>query len=124
MVASAFKEKVMVVYDSVTDVTFAKVPDVTSLLTTQRAAKANKVTKNQVTKAGPPAKALCHSSHPFLIGISAQGRAAVMDGYSSVAGVVDASIPNKLFFKVNPLDAIPKDLRIWCKLLSDEDLNA
>eukprot|EP00439_Symbiodinium_sp_Y106_P059913 s3152_g8.t2 len=32
--------------------------------------------------------------------------ATVMDAYNSLAGVVDASVPNNMFSKVNPLDAM------------------
>ena len=33
-------------------------------------------------------------------------KATVMDVYNSLAGVVDASVPNNMFYKVNPLDAM------------------
>ena len=33
-------------------------------------------------------------------------KATVMDVYNSLAGVVDASVPNNMFSKVNPLDAM------------------
>jgi len=33
-------------------------------------------------------------------------KTTVMDVYNSMAGVVDSSVPNNLFSKVNPLDAV------------------
>eukprot|EP00439_Symbiodinium_sp_Y106_P043209 s5067_g5.t1 len=48
-------------------------------------------------------------------------KATVMDVYNSLAGVVDASVQNNMFSKVNPLDAMA---RMWCRLLSDEESSA
>ncbi|CAE7948321.1 unnamed protein product, partial [Symbiodinium sp. KB8] len=105
VVASVPKAKVMAVYDAVKDITDPKVPAyMKSLVNGPDAEKAYQgflefkdvVAKNQVTAASAPA----------VVPSGDKIGDTVMDVYNSMAKIVDPTVTNNMFSKVNPLDAV------------------